>query len=149
MLDADPKLCPHGCVASICLISHPCPQARFSLVMTRQVILSEAGLAETKGRAPLLRVSLNRHRVSCLEPESAMKEAVAFLCVSPVLPPFACVVLYALGNLVFFSPFLLLLQRSPAVRLLPACNTEFIPMSFLQDVSWNKSGAAAPFLSIL
>lgn len=71
-------------------------------MMTRQVILSEAGLAETKGRAPLLRVSLNRHRVSCLEPESAMKEAVAFLCVSPVLPPFACVVLYALGNLVFF-----------------------------------------------
>lgn len=102
MLDVDPKLCPHGCVASICLVSHPCPQARFSLVMTRQATLSEAGLAETKERLPLLTVSLNRHRVSRLEPESAMKKAVAPLCVSPVLPPFACVVLYALGNLGFF-----------------------------------------------
>lgn len=52
-------------------------QACFSFVMTRQAILSEAGLVETKGRTPLLMVCLNRHRVSCWEPERAMMDPVA------------------------------------------------------------------------
>lgn len=50
------------------------------------------------------------------------------------------------GSLFTISPFSKEALLSP---LPPARNTAFISMSFLRDVSWNKSGAAASLLSVL